>query len=158
MEPKPTPRRETIPPPVFVVATTPESTRRAFEVARALDADRHAGIGRQAWTCARPVGRPPMRREIRDLVLRLARENPRWGYRRMGGELKGLGITVSATTVRAWLVLFFHPIGTRAALVSTPDRLQGSWTVAGNFPIHGRQTAARRASRSAARSFLPARR
>jgi putative transposase len=52
---------------------------------------------------ARPVGRPPMQREIRDLVLRLARENARWGYLRIVGELKGLGITVSATTVRAWL-------------------------------------------------------
>jgi transposase InsO family protein len=37
------------------------------------------------------------------LVLRLAPENPRWGYPRMVGELKGLGIAVSATTVRAWL-------------------------------------------------------
>jgi putative transposase len=44
-----------------------------------------------------------MQREIRDVVLRLARENARWGYLRIVGELKGLGITVSATTVRAWL-------------------------------------------------------
>jgi len=60
-------------------------------------------LDRQAWTDARPVGRPPMRREIRDLVLQLARESPRWGYPPMVGELKGLGIAVSATTVRAWL-------------------------------------------------------
>ena len=36
-------------------------------------------------------------------MLRFARDNPRWGYQRIVGELKGLGIPVSATTVRTWL-------------------------------------------------------
>jgi putative transposase len=55
-----------------------------------------------------------MRREIRQLVLRLARDNPRWGYQRIVGELKGLGLTVSATTVRTWLrAAGLGPAGTR---------------------------------------------
>jgi putative transposase len=40
---------------------------------------------------------------VQTLVLRLARENPRWGYQRLVGELKGLGVAVSATSVRTWL-------------------------------------------------------
>jgi hypothetical protein len=42
------------------------------------------------WTCARRAGRSPIRREIRALVIRFARDNPRWGYQRIVGELKGL--------------------------------------------------------------------
>ena len=56
---------------------------------------RHCFDGRRLvakrWTFPQR-GRPPMRREIRDLVLRFARDNPRWGYQRIVGELKGLGI------------------------------------------------------------------
>jgi hypothetical protein len=63
----------------------------------------HRRLVAKQWTYPRPVGRPPMSREIRELVLRLARENPRWGYPRIVSELKGLGVVVSATTVRAWL-------------------------------------------------------
>jgi putative transposase len=37
---------------------------------------------------------------MRELALRLAHDNPRWGYQRIVGELKGLGMTISATTVR----------------------------------------------------------
>jgi hypothetical protein len=60
----------------------------------------HRRLVAKRRTYSRPVGRPPMRRETRELVLRLARENPRWGYPRIVGELRGLGIAVSATTVR----------------------------------------------------------
>jgi putative transposase len=48
-------------------------------------------------------GRPPTVRSIRALVLRLACENPSWGYRRIHGELAALGITVAASTV--WEIL-----------------------------------------------------
>ena len=52
----------------------------------------HRRLVAKRWTYAHPVGRPHIRREIRALVLRLARENPRWGYQRIVGEVKGLGI------------------------------------------------------------------
>ena len=51
------------------------------------------------WTYGGRSGRPPIGSEIRGFVLRLARENPRWGYQRIAGELNALGIAVSATTV-----------------------------------------------------------
>ena len=69
------------------------------------------------WTYLRRAGRPPIRYEIRELVLRLARENTRWGYQRIVGEMKGLGIAVSATTVRTWLrAEGLGPAGTRGGM------------------------------------------
>jgi Homeodomain-like domain len=47
-----------------------------------------------------PAARPGTSPEIRELVLRLARDNPAWGYRRVHGELTRLGHDVSAATVR----------------------------------------------------------
>lgn len=80
----------------------PRAHSRAFIVTPATLQRWHRRLVAKRWTHARPVGRPPIPRETRELVLRLARENPRWGYPRIVGELKGLGIVVSATTVRAW--------------------------------------------------------
>src|SRR5262249_56108575 len=60
----------------------------------------HRQLVRKRWTSARRrPGRPAVSEEIRELVLRLARENPRWGYKRIVGELAGVGVRVSATTV-----------------------------------------------------------
>ena len=60
----------------------------------------HRRLVRRRWTYAgRRPGRPSASGEIHELVLRLARENPRWGYQRIVGELAGVGVRVSATTV-----------------------------------------------------------
>ena len=72
-------------------------------------------VGR--WTYGGRCGRPLIDEEARALVLRLARENPRWGYQRIAGELNGLGIAVSATTVRKILrSAGLGPAGERAGL------------------------------------------
>ena len=81
----------------------PKDRWRSFMVTPGTLLRWHRRLLARRWTYARPAGRPPMRREVRELVLRLARENPRWGYQRIVGELKGLGRAVSATTVRTWL-------------------------------------------------------
>jgi putative transposase len=78
----------------------------------------HRQLVRKRWTYARRrPGRPAVSEEIRALVLRLARENPRWGYERIVGELAGVGVRVSATTVAKMLrQAGVPPAGARAEL------------------------------------------
>jgi putative transposase len=64
----------------------------------------HRRLVAKRWTYPhRRPGRPPIDGEVRELVLRLARENSSWGYLRIVGELRKLGIDVSATLVRNML-------------------------------------------------------
>ncbi|MFK4273159.1 integrase core domain-containing protein [Streptomyces milbemycinicus] len=81
---------------------------------RDLARRRHVALSRPK----RP-GRPRTVRSIRILVLRLARENPQWGYRRLHGELLVLGVKVAASTV--WKIL------KDAGVDPAPDRSSSTW-------------------------------
>ena len=80
----------------------------------------HRDLVARRWTYRRKrPGRPSTRKDIRDAVLRLARENPAWGYQRISGELVGAGILVPPSTVRDILK--------RAGLDPAPRRSGPSW-------------------------------
>ncbi|MEV7630368.1 integrase catalytic region [Actinoplanes sp. NPDC089786] len=81
----------------------------------------HRTLIARKWTYPRRrPGRPPTRAAIRVLVLRLAKENPGWGHRRIQGELVGLGYRVAASTV--WSIL------TKAGVDPAPRRSGPTWT------------------------------
>ena len=80
----------------------------------------HARLVARRWTYPqRRPGRPPTATSIRALVLRTARENPGWGYRRIRGELVGLGHPIAASTV--WAIL------KAAGLDPAPRRSGPTW-------------------------------
>jgi putative transposase len=80
----------------------------------------HRELVARRWTYPRTTpGRPSLDAELRTLILRLARENPSWGYQRIVGELKGVGIAVSATSVRKVLL--------EAGVHPAPQRGPSSW-------------------------------
>jgi putative transposase len=83
----------------------------------------HRDIIRRRWAARSKrgrSGRPATRRNIKALVLRLARENPGWGYRRIHGELAGLGVQIAAST--AWEIL------KNAGIDPAPRRTGPAWS------------------------------
>ena len=84
----------------------------------------HRDIVRRRWAARSmrgKTGRPATRRNVRALVLRLARENPGWGYRRIHGDLAGLGVKVAAST--AWEIL------KKAGIDPAPRRTAPTWSL-----------------------------
>jgi putative transposase len=79
----------------------------------------HRDLVRRRWSYSHRRGRPSTSSEICALVLRLARENPTWGYRRIHGESCRLGYTIGASTV--WTIL------RRAGVDPAPTRSAITW-------------------------------
>jgi putative transposase len=117
----------------------------------------HRELVRRKWTFRRRqgAGRPGLERETTELMLHLARENPRWGYQRIRGELLKLDVRVSATTIRTVLlrhgvetvllktlyVLFFIELATRRVVIAGATRSPDSaWVTqhARNLAMEGR--------------------
>jgi putative transposase len=80
----------------------------------------HRRLVANHWTYPHQPGRPATTAETRRLMIRFARENPTWGYRRIHGELARLGITIAASTI--WAIL------KNAGIEPAPGRSSESWT------------------------------
>jgi hypothetical protein len=99
----------------------PRPTWRGLFVQPATLLRWHRDLVRRRWSYPHQCGRPAVAAELRGLVLRLARENPTWGYRRIHGELSRLGYRgrIGASTV--WSILH------RAGIDPAPMRSAVSW-------------------------------
>lgn len=104
-----------------LAAVLPRPRWAAFQVQPATLLRWHRALITRRWTYPRRrPGRPPTAAAIRKLVVRLATENPLWGYRRIHGELVGLGMTIAPSTV--WSIL------RDAGIPPAPRRSGPSWS------------------------------
>ncbi|MET8992811.1 integrase core domain-containing protein [Nonomuraea wenchangensis] len=98
----------------------PRSSWNVFFVTPATLLRWHRALVTRRWTYpSKRSGRPSTRAEVREAVLRLAQENPSWGYQRISGELTGIGLRVPPSTVRDILK--------KAGLGPAPRRTGPSW-------------------------------
>jgi transposase InsO family protein len=106
----------------------PRARWLAFVVTPATILRWHRELVRRHWTYPK-LGRPPIHDEVRAAVVRLVSENPRWGYLRIVGELRHLGIRLSASSVQRIL--------RHAGIGPAPRRSGPSWSTFLRAQAHG---------------------
>jgi putative transposase len=108
----------------------PARRRHGFLITPATILRWHRHLVRRRWTTPNTrAGRPAIPTGIRALTVRLATENPTWGYRRVHGELAGLGYPIGASTV--WTIL------NAAGIDPAPRRAGPTWAQFLHAQAHG---------------------
>jgi putative transposase len=107
----------------MVIAALARLLPRPLRMSRLVTPDTllrwHRRLVRWRWTYPRRAGRPPVDAQVAVLIEQTARENPGWGYKRIQGELLGLGYRVGASTVRRVLK--------RLGIPPAPNRSRSTW-------------------------------
>ena len=99
----------------------------------------HRTLIAQKWdysSCRKSVGQPPVKKEIVDLVLRFARENPSWGYDRIRDALANLGHRISDQAVGNILKEHgLEPAGDRQRQTTWKTFIKSHWEVLGSIDV-----------------------